>query len=357
MIINEIWLSVEDIPDFLKPICKKVENVAIKVKHPKVNKDVKYKVECFDYLKKIQSYSWLKKLFGLHVDFNDFIDNINQQIDFTNEYYNCYKFKKNFAGNYLNEFPRVLWSSYNILITEFIPSKNIKDVSEYYQLKSCMNFACGISQMVLLDNFCHGDVHENNWGIELYSDDDIECEPKIIYYDYGICVSSHTVDFNRKLWDYFENCNVDKIMELSDEMIIGVYNKGDFQHEIDNIVTHFKTNSLDIVNLMYNLNTILERHNAKLSSVLLNLVLILSLIDSTLKKHNIIGRNNEARKNHYIELRKKALDMISYCRSKKVFPELTEYLNNKQKRSTRNSTSGEIKPFKIDSSLVLDLPE
>jgi predicted unusual protein kinase regulating ubiquinone biosynthesis (AarF/ABC1/UbiB family) len=358
MIINEIWLKVEDIPDFLKSICKKVEYVAIKVKHPKVNKDVSYKVECFNYLKKIQSYQYLKNIFGLHVDFNDFIENINQQIDFTNEYYNCYRFKKNFVGNYLNEFPRVLWCSYNITITEFIPSKNLLEITEFNQLKTCMNFACAISQMALLDNFCHGDVHDKNWGIVEYSDDKIKNEPKIIYYDYGICFTSDNVEFNRKLWENFESGNLNEIMTLTKQMIIGEYNRNDVEAEIEALLQHFKNHSLDIVNMVYRINNILETYNCKLSSVLLNLILVLSLIDSTLKKHNLIGRKTDAHKDHNIELRHKALDMISYCKAKKIFHNLTNYMEEKRKKfSQLNKSDNNVKAFKINTTLDLDFPE
>jgi predicted unusual protein kinase regulating ubiquinone biosynthesis (AarF/ABC1/UbiB family) len=356
-VINEIWLSQDKIPEFLMPITKKIEQLAIKVKHPNVNKNVGYKVECFDVLKKIQSYQNLKNLFGLHVDFNDFIENINQQIDFTNEYYNSYIFKKNFVGNYLNEFPRVLWCSYNITITEFIPSNNLSEISQFNQMKTCMNFACAVSQMTLLDNFCHGDVHDKNWGIVSYTDDTIENEPKIIYYDYGICFTSNDINFNRKLWESFEGDNLDDIMTLTKEMIIGEYDHEIVEKEIDAILQHFKEYSLDIVNLLYGINNILETYNCKLSSVLLNLILILSLIDSTLKKHNLIGRKSDARKNHHVELRYKALDMISYCRSKKIFNELVEYMEYKRKKYSQDNEETGIKAFKINSTLELDLPE
>lgn len=357
-VMNEIWLSNNNIPQFLKPVIKQVEWVAIKVKHPNVNNDVSFKIECFDYLKKIQEYNYLKNLFGLHVDFNDFIDNINQQIDFTNEYYNCYKFKNNFFGNHLNEFPRVLWCSYNITITEFIPSKSLIDLTEFNQLKACMNFACGISQMTLLDNFCHGDIHDKNWGIIEYSDDEFNNEPKIIYYDYGICFTSQNLNFNRHLWESFETCNLDEILILTKQMIIGDYNIDIVENEITFILQHFKNHSLDIFNLVYRINNILEKYNCKLSSILLNLILVLSLIDSTLKKHNLIGKKSDSVKNHYIELRYKALDMISYCNSKKIFIELVDYMKTKRcKFSKIKDKSETISAFKINSTLDLDLPE
>lgn len=354
-VINDIWLSIDKIPKFIYPIIKKVEYVAIKVKHPKVNDDVKYKIECFNILKNLQSYSRLKNTFGLHVDFNDFIDNILQQINFNNEYINCYKFKKNFIGNYLNEFPRVLWSSYNITITEFISSKCINELPDYSQLKICLNLGCAITKMVLLDNFCHGDIHEKNWGIIDYKLENNEIEPKIIYYDYGICFTSHSKEFNNKLWNYFEKCDIDKILELTNEMIIGDYKKEDIQQELDIMLQHFKENSIDIVHLMYNLNSILEKHNCKLSSILLNLIIILSLIDSTLKKHNLIGRNSEIRKNHYIVMRDKTLDMMAYCVSKNIFPNLIIYF--KKKRQTLSLLNDNIIPFEYSSTLELDLPE
>jgi predicted unusual protein kinase regulating ubiquinone biosynthesis (AarF/ABC1/UbiB family) len=356
-IINEIWLDENKIPQFLKSIVKKVEWVAIKVKHPNINEDIKYKIECFNILKLIQQNKQLKNLFGLHADFNDFISNILQQIDFTNEYYNCYKFKKNFAGNYLSEFPRVICSSYNILITEYIESKNLDNISEYLQLKTCLNFTCAISKMVLCDNFLHGDIHDGNWGVITYSDNDIKNEPKIIYYDYGICFSSHSLDFNKKLWQNFEDSNADNIVELSKEMIIGNYDENDVKLELDKILLHFRTHSLDIVNLVYRINNILEKYNCKLSSILLNLILILSMVDSTLKKHNIIGKQTDNCNNYHTELRKKALDLLAYCNSRHIYPDMSKYLHNKRIRTSKLDIDNTISAFDIISGLDLDLPE
>jgi predicted unusual protein kinase regulating ubiquinone biosynthesis (AarF/ABC1/UbiB family) len=357
-VLNDIWINYEVIPDFLKSICKKIEWVAIKVKHPKVNDDVNYKIECFNVLKSLQNYQQIKNMFSLHVNFDDFINNIIQQIDFNNEYKNCKIFRENYLGNYLNEFPRVLWSSYNITITEYIASKEINSVSEYIQLKACLNLGCSISQMVLIDNFIHGDVHDKNWGIISYSDNEIQNEPKIIYYDYGICFSNvNKLNFNREMWEHFENANIDKILESTNEMIVGNYNPDDIKQELDDMLQHYRENSLDIINLMYGLNNILEKHDCKLSSILLNLIVILSLIDATLKKQNLIGRKTTIRKNHHIELRNKALDMIAYCSSKKIFTKLNEYLKEKRKRISKLDTNCSILAFGANTTLELDLPE
>lgn len=358
-VINSYWVNYNDIDELFKPLIKKIEYVALKVKHPNINEDIEYIISCIDILINIQSNNYLKNLFKLHIDFKDFIDNITQQINFNNEYYNNTMFRRNYMGNYLNYFPRTLWSSYNIIITEFIPSKGLESFTQFNQLKVCLNFGCSISKMILIDNFCHGDIHEKNWGIDLYSDDDIKDEPRIIYYDYGICFKSHCSELNIKLWEQFEDGNVEKIVELSKELIIGEFVENDIKNELEDIIQHFKGYTLDIVNLMYNINKVLESHNCKLSSILLNLVLILSLIDSVLKTHNIIGSNkNNARGNYHGELREKALDMIAYCNSKKIYPKLVNYMYNKRcKSNSKFNKTNNISIFSKTTDLILELPE
>lgn len=356
-LINDYWLSYEKIPDNLKKVCKKIEYIALKVKHPKINEDIEYTISCVNILTSMQNYSYIKNLLGLHVDFKDFIDNLSQQINFYNEYKNSFIFRKNFAGNYLNYFPRVLWCTENILITEYCESKSMMEFSQYNQLKACLNFGCAISKMILVDNFCHGDIHEKNWGVDLYNDDNIKDEPRLIFYDYGICFKSDSIDLNRKLWEYFEDGNIEELVNISKKLIVGDINDDDIKDELNEIVIHFKEYTLDIVNLMHNINKVLERHNCKLSSMLLNLVLVLSLIDSTLKKHNLIGSNGGARVDHYVELRDKGLDMIAYCNSKGIYKELVEYMKGKRKRLAHKISSSDFGAFKKNLCLDLDLPE
>jgi predicted unusual protein kinase regulating ubiquinone biosynthesis (AarF/ABC1/UbiB family) len=359
-ILNIYWVNYEEIDEIFIPIIKKIEYVALKVKHPDINNDIEYKISCVDILTSVQNNLYLKNLFGLHIDFKDFIDNITQQINFNNEHYNNNIFRRNYLGNYLNYFPRTLWSSYNIIITEFISSKSLSEFTQFNQLKICLNLGCSISKMILIDNFCHGDIHEKNWGIDLYSDNTITNEPRIIYYDYGICFKSHSNDLNRKLWEQFEEGNVENIVNISKQLIIGEFDENDIKNELADIISHFKGYTLDIVNLMYNINKVLERHNCKLSSILLNLVLVLSLIDSTLKTHNLIGsNNNNARSNHYVELREKSLDMMAYCNSKKIFPKLSNYMYNKRQNlsSKINQSDNKINAFGKSNTLILELPE
>jgi len=364
-VINDYWISYDAIPDYLKPISKIVEYIALKVKHPGINEDIEYKVSCVNILTSIQNNSYLKSYLGLHVDFADFINNLTQQINFYNEYNNSFIFRKNFAGNYLVYFPRVFWCSENILITEFTESSDISTLSLFNQLKACTNFACAISQMILIDNFCHGDIHNKNWGITLYSsvEDNMHNEPKLIFYDYGICFRSDNRQLNIDLWENFENCNIEGIVNISEQLIIGTYNKDEVHNELETIIQFFKKYSLDILNLIHNINNVLNKHNCKLSSILLNIVITLSLIDSILKKQNIIGGNG-AEVAHKMLLRQKQLDLIAYCTSKHIYNELTQYLTDKRKRQTlhhkENNAINNDKPitaFGQSNVLELDLPE
>ena len=332
---------------------KKITEVAIKIKHPSVNSDIKDKIKLFNLLSWIQSKPCLKRRFGLHLDFQEFINNILQQIDFNNEKINCNRFRNNFANERLIYFPKVLYSTEDIVISEYIECDEFEEMPKYAQLMTCYNFACMVSKMMLIDNFAHLDLHHKNWKIKKLNDKDY----KIIVFDYGIVYESPSIELSRKIWEAFESKNYDMMNSIVDDIIIGNITE-QVRNEVNDIIKFYSTETLNLEYILSKLNSILSIHNCKLSAFSLNLALTLTLIDNVLKKHNIIN-NIKPVTNHDLTTREKHLDIIAFCNGKKVYQDLSIYLKKKidEKNNANNNRFTRENIFIGTNELDLDLPE
>jgi len=335
-----------------------IEEVAIKVKHPEIDKQISDKIRLFAFLTMIQRIKWIKDLLHLHMDFADFIANLTEQSDFTNEYDNNRKFRANFKGNPLVYFPFIITGTRDLLITEYVTGTTLDTITEYNQLKCCYNYACMVSQMLVIDNFCHGDLHHGNWKIRPVSLGPSQ-DYQIIVYDYGICFSASDVRINRVIMESFENNDSKKVLEVITELIEGNFDAAVIQ-SVEQAVYHYREDSLDLVHLFNTINNILVRYNCKLTANGMNTVLLLSLIDTTLKKHNLIGGNAASstlpRTTPSSIIRSKNLDLIAYAKSRGAYPAYVQYVNKKHAHS-RDSYSIGLFAGSLNNNLVLDPPE
>lgn len=330
---------------------KKITNVAIKIKHPGIDEDVKQKCYLFNLLAKAQEYSILKNFLGLHIDFQEFINNINQQIDFNNELINCNRFRENFKNERLIYFPKILFATSNIVISEFIECEEFETIPEFKQMLTCYNFACMISKMMLIDNFAHLDLHHKNWKVKKYDDKDYQ----IIVFDYGIVYSADNILISRKIWDAFELRNLDLINEIINDIIIGnITDK--VREDAEDIIKYYTTNTMNLPVMLSKLTIILEKYNCKLSAFTLNLGLCLTLIDNILKRHNILNTIKPVTR-HHLTIREKQLDIISFCKSKKVYADYAEYVQEKLNRNAKLFSHHRENLFVETNELNLDLPE
>lgn len=335
-----------------------ISEVAIKIKHPDIDKQIQDKVRLFSFLTMIQRFKWIKDALCLHMDFSDFIANLTTQADFTNELFNNRRFRYNFKGNPLVYFPFTIIGTPDMLITEYVTGTTLDTITEYNQLKCCYNYACMVSQMLIIDNFCHGDLHHGNWKIrpvQLGASLDYQ----IIVYDYGICFSASDVRINRVIIEAFENNDPEKVLEVITELIDGNFDDNVIQ-AVEQAVYHYQEASLDIVHLFNTINNILVRYNCRLTANGMNTVLLLSLIDTTLRKHNLIGGKVSSttlpRTTPSSIIRSKNLDLIAYAKSRNAYPAYVAYMIEKQPRLDDIRESG-IFTACMNNQLDLDPPE
>lgn len=368
-------------PKYIKVIRK----VAIKIKHPNIDKQIADKMQVFKFMATLQKIKWVKNLLSLHVDFKDFMDNLTRQADFQEELQNNRRLRYNFRNNHLVYFPLALTASRDVLISEYVSGQSMDNIGEYQQMKCCLNYASMVAQMVLIDNFCHADLHRGNWCISLgpipsisdqsidastvhlprnidsYLDHDPSKENTILHikgdlrnnatpprsptahatnntngggdyaiivFDAGICFSNTDIEVSQKIWEAFERSSLDYLLEIVDYIVVGDYDETIKDH-VREILGMFRDDFNGILPMFDKLNEVLATYNCRLSTIALNITVLFSLINDTLERHNLVGVQDQGGKHNDI-IRSKMLDIICYGKSRGIYTDLIQYLKNKE---------------------------
>ena len=185
------------------------DDIVIKVKHPELEYIKSYQMIIINFLRLLQKNNYLKNKLKLHINFSDFIDNINRQIDFRIEAQNCNKFYKDYYDNEYVVIPRIFTYSRDIIISSFEDGEYFYNISEYQKNKVAINLLALVSNMVLITNYIHGDMHIKNWKVRKYKNN-----YQLILYDFGICFNGPYIEYNRELWSNGERQNVKEIISL-----------------------------------------------------------------------------------------------------------------------------------------------
>ena len=288
--------------------------IAIKVKHPNIDKDVADGHYLVSFIKWLQSISYLKRKYNLCFDFQDFIESINMQIDFTNEHRNNTVLRRNFAkSRNCVIFPEVIFSSRNILISEYIPAVDVNTLSTYQQQQSAINLVCFMHQMVQVDNFIHGDLHHKNWKVTMRTDSQGNERSVLVIYDCGICFSSPSIEMTREFWNALESSDLTDFANLVKKFIIGDINvTPGCQAELDTFIADVRKHSLSTQLIMRRILGIFANNNIIVDKFLLNLVILLCLLENFLKKNNFLKTAGENMDIMQI-IKETRLDITTFC--------------------------------------------
>ena len=88
-------------------ISNKNNDIVIKVRHPYIEHIKSYQMILIYILIGLQKFNWFKRKYHLHFNLNDFINNINKQIDFNIEAYNCSRIEKAYKDNEYVVIPKI----------------------------------------------------------------------------------------------------------------------------------------------------------------------------------------------------------------------------------------------------------
>jgi len=216
-----------------KCYCRKTDQfVAIKVKHPDINKIVDQtvfaiKIVCF-LLKFINKY---------HNFFMEYVNNIHLQIDYIQESINTNKLKYNFRNEECIIVPEIYNYTQNFIIMSYYESKKYSDVNEHFQLLASAYINFFYLTSLLVHDYLHADLHQGNWKI-IENGNDI----KLFIYDCGIMCSTNNLSLNREIIDILTS-GTRKFMNLID--VIKKYDN----IPIDQIENKLKKHKQELENL------------------------------------------------------------------------------------------------------------
>lgn len=325
----------------------KYDKVIIKVKHPNVDNEVEDFSKIVSWFTYFQSKHFFRKRFNLYFDFQEFMDNIYYQIDFNVEANNGRKFRQLYEDSPTVYIPEIINSSKSILIAEFVDKVEIDDLSEFQKSFAVLNLSGFMFDSLLTTNFVHGDLHCKNWSMMENKDESTnkKFKYKLVIFDYGICYSSESVNFNIKTFEALQHARIYEIVQLMKHSR-GLIDINDF---INNEAELFVDEELlEKVNIIDNtiktpnsqgvfllVNKVLEEEDIIICKFLMNTFIILFMVDSLLVKNNIHREINYGNQlcNH---LRDFKMDLMTYCDSKNTYPRLSKYLSSVLKENDYN---------------------
>lgn len=183
----------------------KGKTVAIKVKHPNIEKDFKQHSQ---FLKLIKYLNFLP------FEINSFFDNLEKQLDFNLEAKNTKQFQYNYKNTNFLIFPEIYLHSNDFIISKYINGepyeKLTNNITIYNHNKINILIYIFLLDSILIKNFNHGDMHPGNWKI--IKDNN---KYKIVVFDCGYVYKIDKNNFSIKtIWNAIENNNLEPVLDF-----------------------------------------------------------------------------------------------------------------------------------------------
>ena len=322
--------------------------IAFKVKHPEIDRQKRGQFWVINSVIFFQRFNYIKNKLKLHFDTKDFMDNLLLQLDFGNESKNCLRFAKNFKGNKFVIIPKVYFYSNNTIIQSYEEGVNLNEISTNSKQKAVLNMYCFLNQMIMIDNWIHGDFHKKNWKVRKNEDTTYY---SLVIYDFGLCFDTPSINDNRQLWKSFEDNKIENVCYFINMLVTGELDEEDnteIKKQLDNIFER----PFNIKDTMEKLLVVLKRRNLVVNKYSLNIILLATLIEKLLIEANMIEKGinykNDSQRTDKVQSRK--ADILTFCKTNNAYPELYEYINRDYKSMTISSL------FNTDNSNLIFEP-
>lgn len=333
--------------------------VAIKVKHPNIEADLSNQSELIQLIKVFQSISFCRNRYSLFFNLDDFLYDINLQCDFNNEANNCSIFRKNFKdSSHLIIFPRVIYQSKDLLISEYIEGTEFNDLSPMQKFNTSINFNCFFYQMLLVDNFIHGDLHCKNWKVRVIDNDNKQQQVQIIVYDCGICFKNINVQISQDFWFSLVKYDINgltKVLKTMIEYTNPECNTDNFAEEISKIFDNVLKQNMGTNIILKSIINFFRANNIKIHKFLLNFSILICVLEEFLKNNDVIDRdkNENIKTTMFDIINDGELDVMTFCDIKNCYPKVRELFTiNKKDKITQYKNN--IIKNKIDEGINTD---
>jgi len=313
--------------------------VAIKVKHPDIARNLEEQISLIRMLNYLQSFTWIRRRYNLIFNIDDFLSDINQQCDFNNEANNNARLRANFEASLdFVVFPEVYFKSQDVLVSQYIPGIEISSLSPMQQHMTTLNFICFLYQMLFVDNFIHGDLHCKNWKVHIL-DDGKNKKVRIVVYDTGICFSNCNSTLTRDFWFALGKYDLKGLNAALKSFVINDVSRGntvgmsddELTAEIDKMFKTILENSVGTSMIMKSIINYCSSRHILIDKFLLNLSITICLLEEFFRKMDMVDREKTAAMNGvamFDIINENALDIISFCKVKGCYPGVLEIFQN-----------------------------
>jgi len=328
--INELFIELDKKPiasgtigQVYQGIYHDGTKVAIKVRHPNIENDCWLPTQIiliYDYLFK---NIYFFRRYSIPLDFADFFEEFNLQIDFGTEGKHLDRFNNNFKDNHLVIFPKHIVSRKKILVMTFEEGEYFENlnISEYKKYKIILTFNMMMRQFCIIDYFVHCDLHPGNWKVRKYNN-----EYQLVILDVGLSLlikNKLGVNLMYKGKEYQNNnMMIDAIFEFIKNKNYCLEFKNEIKNEFNELYSPSESNSfMGNIKILIHL---LSKRKIILSSELISVCICFSLADNLFRKY---GFYRDDGKSFSIDeyLKKEVVNYISFCNRHNCFVGLNNH--------------------------------
>ena len=184
-----------------KATLKTGETVAIKIRRPDVEKNIK---EDFDVLlnliKLIKVFTDNRRILELEIVFREYYSVLLEEIDFKREVANMTQFRKNFANISWVKVPFVYphLSTCEVIVMEFVGGLKVDRLRRQYTRVQCKNASKKLIQAFITQflehRLVHIDPHPGNLAVTPTG--------QLVFYDYGMCMDISNEPFAKRFDEF-----------------------------------------------------------------------------------------------------------------------------------------------------------
>ena len=318
--------------------------VAIKVRHPDIDKLKENQMLLINIITYLQNFSYFRNNLNLFMDIEDFIDNLNLQLDFKNEVFNNLMFYKTYKDYDKVIIPKVYYYSNDVIIAEFCGGLYYHELTnEYIKRKIAINFSCFNLESAVFNNFMHADLHSRNWKVQ-----ENHRDSKIIIYDFGICFKSISADKNMIIWEALQEVNLEVIFNEREYLVKGDNNL--LKLEDLNELEFLKEIKFDMNLVMKKLRTIFIKKNLQITKLFMNFIVWASLFDDIIRDSGCFIKEETGVNKEDIAKHQNAT-IIAYCETSNCYPLVYKYMKKKYEETNIKNI------FEYDNELEFSDPE
>ncbi len=166
---------------------KQKRKVALKVKHPKIEKSIK----TFSRIIKIFLMFFKMRYKKLIIEY---IENTTIQLNYIHEAENTIRLKETWKHEPVIIVPEVYTYSNDFICMSYHEGKNYNDLTESQQNKASLYMNFILLESLLVHDFLHADLHTGNWKVVIKN-----TTMKILIYDCGIMCRTGNIAFNKEI--------------------------------------------------------------------------------------------------------------------------------------------------------------